>query len=769
MPRVKMPKFLPQVLLLVLYALLSPAGTAAQTPSPSAPRFAFVESGPIVLAPGGDPITAVLQNNTADKVDVVVEVIAVDPRDPHHILAAVDFKPIALTLPAAGSVVIKVDPPAKADAEFGDGYLIAVEPGKAFARRAISGRHPLPATPTPSATPPIVEPSAPLGSFESVNLPGINFLPSFTSRHVSNTTLLMLILLCLFVPWLWQCFFSRSSSQGKATSCLLPATLVVLLGVALSLGWWHPNLSSRIIVPPISLTASQPSTGGLISDDGSLGKLEADGAQLKATGIPRAGTYQGSLTVHGSASNKESKTIKVVTNVSDWWPYALIAITLGVLLGYYLTRYFKQKRGEEAQRVRAAQIWRRVSEEESGFQLSYGGQPFAGYSIAPVVKEWLLKVEDRLTAHDASGAKSSLDRLDVYVGTFIQFRGQLLALNSLRERVLASVERSELESALESVFTQAGQALNGLALAFSPDEEQNSATLKRHQEQVQSRYAWLADLERALKIITRYTASAEEIETQGWSSDERDKLKEEQDKLAAFRRAAIRASQPSAVKEAEDAATVTYKNILQLVETAGMERAALDFMAAIVPMDAVPESHGARSLQVSKPSDSLIASRAGEVNADDLHVFTATATVPATPQTYQLLWDFADGTTSDIPAAALRPGEQVQLRVSHRFDKGGIYVVSIKNGAGETLGSVDVQVDEKPGRAERLLMAFRLTECQMSLITGLLAVGLGFYTLYLNKAMWGRPVDYLYALLWGSVVSEGLKYAAGLVDRVWNA
>ena len=55
----------------------------------------------------------------------------------------------------------------------------------------------------------------------------------------------------------------------------------------------------------------------------------------------------------------------------------------------------------------------------------------------------------------------------------------------------------------------------------------------------------------------------------------------------------------------------------------------------------------------------------------------------------------------------------------------------------------------------------------MSVLTGLVTVGFGFYTLYMLKAAWGTPSDYLYGILWGSVVSEGLKYAANLVNRIW--
>ena len=56
----------------------------------------------------------------------------------------------------------------------------------------------------------------------------------------------------------------------------------------------------------------------------------------------------------------------------------------------------------------------------------------------------------------------------------------------------------------------------------------------------------------------------------------------------------------------------------------------------------------------------------------------------------------------------------------------------------------------------------------MSLIAGVIAVGSGLLALYFSNPTWGSPVDYLKALLWGSTVSEGLKYVNVLLRRVWS-
>lgn len=79
-----------------------------------------------------------------------------------------------------------------------------------------------------------------------------------------------------------------------------------------------------------------------------------------------------------------------------------------------------------------------------------------------------------------------------------------------------------------------------------------------------------------------------------------------------------------------------------------------------------------------------------------------------------------------------------------------------------------VKLNEGPGRYVRLFTEFHFTDKQMTIITGLLAVGSGFLTLYFESPSWGAPADYLKAILWGSVMSEGLKYVGNLVNREWK-
>jgi hypothetical protein len=744
--------------LIAACALPSFEGARAQQPQqpPAPPRFTFDATTPISLEPGGKASETLLQNNTAGELEVEVKVIDVEPKSPHPLSSVLGFAPQTAKLPPAGSMVIMINPPPASVTEFGQGYLVAVEQGKAFARREIKSR--TAAAPTPA--PKIVEPSVPLDSFQSINLPGINFLPSFTSRLSPSSPLLLLVLLISFAIWVLKSSGIKSASGKTVVGTLVAALTVTLLGALVGSSGLDGKTLSAVIVPPLSLTSAQPLTSGLIGADGSLGKLQADGFQLKATGLARAGAYEGVLKVPQATLPAE---VKVVTNVSDWWPYAFLFITLGVLLGYHLTRYFKQQRGEDEQRVRAAQLWLRVSDQESNFQIGHGGQPYAGYSIAFAAKDWLAAAERSIAAHAADAAKASLDRLDVYVDLFSKFRGQLLTLNTLQESVWELIERDEPQLAQNRdgirVFSETEEALKGEPLVFSTDEEQQSTTLKAYRSRAQAQLDWLSSLEKMLATVDGYFEMAK---AHGWDQGV---LKE----LKNARRAAIMATKQEDVLKAGGEAATAYSNALTTVAgdpeiPGGAALADADFA---FDERAAIRARAKSRVRVSELSYSLLATGGDEHDPDSLYVFTASVTLPIAIESYRLQWDFGDGQTSNATVLAHAPGEPVQMQVSHRYGEGGAKKVAVKNSRGDVLDKLNVTVGKGPGRAARLLAAFRLTEWQMSVVTGLIAIGLGFYTLYLSKAIWGTPADYLYAILWGSIVSEGLKYAAGLVNRVW--
>jgi hypothetical protein len=169
--------------------------------------------------------------------------------------------------------------------------------------------------------------------------------------------------------------------------------------------------------------------------------------------------------------------------------------------------------------------------------------------------------------------------------------------------------------------------------------------------------------------------------------------------------------------------------------------------------------------------DAATPDKATKGDADDLFELTATVTGPAEViQTYELAWSFGDGSTTTLrPVTVVADGASATQTVAHRFRSAGDFTVAVSNKAGQSKTSIKVEVIGGGGRYARLNAAFRLTTGRMTLIAGALAVGSGFLTLYFADGDWGSPKDYLNALLWGTVVSEGIKLVADLVDRVLPA
>src|SRR5207249_972192 len=108
---------------------------------------------------------------------------------------------------------------------------------------------------------------------------------------------------------------------------------------------------------------------------------------------------------------------------------------------------------------------------------------------------------------------------------------------------------------------------------------------------------------------------------------------------------------------------------------------------------------------------------------------------------------------------------QLVAVVRHRFEisRNTRYKVTLNDTQGE-LGASRVVVTE--GRMQRLQAIRNRTDLEMTLITGAIAIGSGMLALYLSKSAWGSSADYLGGLLWGTTVSQGIKYVDSLVKKI---
>jgi hypothetical protein len=117
------------------------------------------------------------------------------------------------------------------------------------------------------------------------------------------------------------------------------------------------------------------------------GNLLRIGKQLWVDGISRAGTYGGQAR---AVANQDTANISVSLAVSDWWPYAALTISAGVLLGHWLTRYYRRTRPADLQRIRVGQTRRDLAIAASQMHQTYGGRSFlASYDLTPLASATL--------------------------------------------------------------------------------------------------------------------------------------------------------------------------------------------------------------------------------------------------------------------------------------------------------------------------------------------------------------------------------------------
>lgn len=617
-----------------------------------------------MLSPEGKPATLLIQNNTAESLTIDLRVIDIEPKQQNPISAVLKVEPQSIQLQPMTSWTITVtyvstSSTASASGAAGKGYFVAIDRGRQdFDRREIEiaeTKSPTSASDAPSPVP--------SDTLETIALQGTNFLPSLISFGWS-ALVLSLIGIGLALAF-WRGYLAKKAAHI--------AGLIVVIAIALILGAIaEHNLSSNwslIKIRSVPLTIGKGINAGVISSEGLVGRIVADGTQLSVTGLSRAGTYDGQLKL---GPDKDARTVKVSAKISDWWPYALLAIICGVYLGYRVTQYFNQQRGEDALRLRSAQLLKKIVDDEVRFQSEHKGLPFAAYNILHLAEDWLQLVARDVAQHDVASGGARLDRLATYADLFARFRERLKRLYELQSAAWESIKQDPfgLNRNEIRVLARADNLYTQPAFRF-PTEDEQGTQLKSYQTQTEALIDWVTTMDSHYRSIVGFLKDAEKIDASQLDVEEQKELKTQ---LAVLRKAV--------------------RNV-------------------------------------------LLADR-----KDDLSVYYDDARTAI-----NTIRELADKTTGpSVSSAAIRSLRRTKVTAESALER-----------ISETL------------QLERLLSSIRYKEWQMTIIAGLLTAGLGFYTLYLNKPVWGTTADYLYAVLWGSVLSEGLKYGANIVSRIWKS
>jgi membrane protein YqaA with SNARE-associated domain len=787
------------VLSLLLVLLVSPTSVAAQDDQP--PMVSFLDDRDLTVDLGylqeelSGQVVVMVRNNDPDQAwDVTLNLVGLVPlvgeADPnllallpqapaHGSIPPLETRPLTLSFG-----VDQADPPQEGTYE---GLLVLTGGSDVVRRKLILEVSAEPGAPAEAPEEAAIMPE----QLSELTLAGVNFLPSLVSPVPPALFFLGLVLLG---TWWVASRLGVGWSTGRKSALLLSGIVLVVWGGALAvlvcrdvLGPIEPRLVSVASVP-LPAGEAEEQVGQVTAADGAVGLLMWAEDRLEARGIPRAGSYSGQIDLIPDDAEQGDATVTV--NVWDWWPYAFLTVTLGVLVGYWIARYYKKERGREEQEVRMARLWRTISTAESLFQQANVGRPQAQYTMLDLAQVWIDDARRRLDEGDVDGATKRLDRLEAYSEAFAALREKLERLDDLHGRVRRDHEGRDFGVGPGEVdaFRAAEAALRGepfLPLRAALEEKEDGQR-KACEAEVDRVISWLVALRGVLGTIGRHLDHVAQIQTDGpgWTAARKKKLREHREGLEDVGAQALRAGKEDALPGKEDEADKIRAAIRDLeLEAAaagvGLERHELFALRSDLMIDGrlaglVAEVDKAAG-PPPRPSVSLVACQAltpgafQRANVDDpvsLTVRVAFDRDAADQSPYEVQWDFGDGSSSAV--FALSPGT---VTARHQFRRPGSYTVTLRDMHGAPLWGQDVLIDRAPSRAERAWRTFQLDERRMTVISGLLAVGSGLLLLYFGSEAWGTPADYLKAFLWGSVISEsakeGAKIVANLVGRQW--
>ena len=279
-----------------------------------------------------------------------------------------------------------------------------------------------------------VPPQAPLiiGSFESLSLDETSYVPSFL-RPLPDALLCGVLAgaSLLFTLAAWSAYRKfRESGGGGAADGGHPRDRVRRsvsrpergLRQRDHRGPARPGRPQELVDRPAA-----PGTVGasLVRDGGGSASLVASGGTLTLSGLDEAGTYTGMLDTQPA---RDGGDLKVTVDVRDFWLYALIAIALGVLIGYLLGRFYAAQRPRAGVELAAARLTQRVAQEESAWQEATTGRDYgAAYRIVGYVADQVNAAKPTATTN-VDDAQTVLDALAAADGRFDGLRWRVHAL-----------------------------------------------------------------------------------------------------------------------------------------------------------------------------------------------------------------------------------------------------------------------------------------------------------------------------------------------------
>lgn len=347
-----------------VYAALAVAATVGGVTVPvfASPPVVFLDERPV-------EVTA----STMEDVNVVVRVRNTMSTEVPVILEAVDVRSAEVAL-AADPVRRRVEPSSTADIAIV--FRRASAPGRYEGRLVIE-----PLTGEIAARPVIVtvkEPAPPFAAKSAVTADAGSYTatarsywPSYARAWDVPLTCLAGIVVVLIALVVWVTW--RGKPFGTPVA-------VALLALALMLGGY--SLATRVRDEPAATktvaSVDVNTNGTLVGPDGSLATLantkgngKGEGA-LSVSGLRRAGVYKGTIDLTPGVDKGE---LAVTVNVRDLWAFAVIALSLGVVLAATVMDWFTSRRAVARQRIRWLDAEEALGRALSRAETSSAGRP----------------------------------------------------------------------------------------------------------------------------------------------------------------------------------------------------------------------------------------------------------------------------------------------------------------------------------------------------------------------------------------------------------
>jgi hypothetical protein len=527
---------------------------------------------------------------------------------------------------------------------------------------------------------------------------------------------------------------------------------VLVLGGGFTAAMLEPGGQKQVSIPPLTIS---PAVAGavaadLVGDNGQIGLLVAEGSSLNIKNVKYAGTYSGTINTQPTGP---TGTIKTTLTVRDWWLYAFAAVVIGVLIGLVTSLFYRARPSRQVE-VDTAVAAADITRHDSDWSAQSAGQAWSEpYLLTDFAQPALGKIAEKAKS-DPAGAKSDLAKLTALDDAMEGLRPKVSALGTQRAAMRQLYKRDVPAASLDAPGWLA-PAEKSLSLPGQSLDDAK-ASLTRRSADIDGAIT-AADL--AADLGQKLDKLAPEIK-QVTDSAARDSLRGTWMTLVQN----ILAAQDSvALQRAKDGIDALRESVAaQPKRDSGVAQQFSDrwrFVENAVLRGRKPVEHVAVAALAASPSDTP--------PADQDTLLTVTVQAADLPGNAEVHWEFSDGLHSaPFPAPPPGAGNTTELSIRHSFASGSRQVsATVCATTGEPVAPAWTGHVTPSSRARRLQSALIADDRAIGLIAGILAVGSGMAALYLNSPAWGSAGDYITAVLWGSVTSEGLKLVAGLLTQ----